>query len=131
MSRLAVGVSHRYIRPLVHLHERPRAVRCGDGFFFGGGLVDDKPGFSKVFTIDVPAAGIYTMSVTGTTTNGKQLMGELSSCPDTERGGVRSAWGFPGTGTLQPGRHRLQVGFPHAAEPAGELDLSLRYVAAP
>lgn len=105
--------------------------RCGDGSFFGGGLVDDDPGFSKVFTIDIPAAGMYTMSVTGNTSNGKQLIGELSSCSDTEGSGVRSVWGSPGTGTLRPGRHRLAVGFPHAAEPAGELDLSLRYVAAP
>lgn len=102
--------------------------RCGDGFFFGGGLVDDKPGFYKSYTIDVPVAGWYTMWVSGTATTSYQITGNLRNCPGTEHGGLSS---FNGAGLLQPGRYRLDVGFPHAATPAGELDLKLRYVEPP
>lgn len=104
---------------------------CGDGFFFGGGLVDGQPGFYKAFTIDVPAKGLYEMTLTGPADTLDQIAGYMVSCPGVEAGTVTSIRGSSSKGILHPGRHRIGVNFPHAPEPAGELTLTLRYEAPP
>lgn len=100
---------------------------CGDGFFYGGGLVEGLPGFFKTFTIDVPVSGLYEMSVTGAGAVPDQIAGYLNNCPGVEPGLLTSLRGFSSKGLLHPGRHQVEVHFPHAAEPVGELTLTLRY----
>ena len=100
---------------------------CGDGYFFGGGLVGDEPGFFKSFTIDVPTKGLYEMSLTGAGDAAVQTAAYMFNCPDVEPGSVGAIRGYSSKGLLYPGRHQVGVNFPQAAEPAGELTLLLRY----
>lgn len=102
--------------------------QCGDSHFVGAGFVDARPGFGKVFAIDVPAEGGYQLTITspGGSAAGVQVQG----CPELKSQGSISASNGPGTlGILYPGRHEVAVGFPQAPEPRGEVQFKLELIA--
>lgn len=104
---------------------------CGDGSFYGGGFVDDGPGFAKDFAVEVTEPGFYEMTIDGPGAKEGQLRGTLDLCSGDMASSVSATHGETGYGPLVPGRHALSVSFPQAAEPRGELRLRLEWVAPP
>ena len=100
---------------------------CGDGQFYGGGFAEGQPGFSKVYTLDVPVAGVYELSVQGPAGTG-EYRAEIVSCPKTKYGFIITSSEQPYSGILWQGRHQVRIDFPPAAASQGDAKLKLEFL---
>ncbi|PCC72081.1 hypothetical protein SAMN02745121_01290 [Nannocystis exedens] len=101
---------------------------CGDGFFWSEGLVEGVPSRWKDFVLDVPEAGIYTLTASTVTSETAGIFAVLDGCVGTESGNILVSDGVPGINRLGPGRHLLRVGLPaDAAEPGMIANLKLEF----
>lgn len=101
---------------------------CGDGFFWSEGRVEGVPSQWKDFVLDVPAAGIYTLTVSTVTGKTAGTFAVLDGCAGTKSGNILTSDGVSGTNRLGPGRHHLRLGFPaDASEPAMIANMKLEF----
>ena len=80
---------------------------CGDAAFHGAGN-----GFARWYTIDVPRAGIYRLSVAGPA--GVEFDVDLRTCPDDGGYGGHGGDGWYEFDVASPGRHRVGAWFAEA-----------------
>ncbi len=64
----------------------------------------------RIFVLDVPAAGIYTLTVSTVMGATAGTFAVLDGCEGTKSGNILTSDGVSGTNRLGPGRHRLRLG---------------------
>lgn len=105
---------------------------CGDGWFFGGGFVENAPAFFKDFVIDIEREGGYEFTVSDPHGAAQEVpRATLEPCPGVEGSTGVSSLGQESFGILAPGRHVLRVFYPPMSEAKRDLRLSLIWVGSP
>ena len=105
---------------------------CGDPWFFGGGFVDGRAGFFGLYTVEVPQAGDYELTVGAVAGGPAPLSGLLTACSfEKLESAAASLRGQTGRARLQPGRHTLAIAFPAGPEARGEATVRLAHVGPP
>lgn len=100
---------------------------CGDGRMYGPGFVAEQPAFYKEYVLDVPASGVYGMSVRSVSEPSAPASASMWNCPGVEAGSVGALTEYPGAGRMYQGPHRLVIGFPQVPEAKGEVLITLRF----
>ncbi|MDC0716546.1 hypothetical protein [Nannocystis bainbridge] len=107
--------------------DRSVVSQCGDGTFFGPGLVDGQPAFEATFVVEVARAGLHDFTI-----EGAGVEGVLQACASaTMSQSLGSHGGQTIRGSLEAGEHVLLLRFPADDGLRGEAKLRLAFVGPP
>lgn len=97
---------------------------CGDGGFYGGGLADGEPGFTKFFTLDIENSGYYDIVLQSMGGEPISSVLQILSCPGVEYSNNVFAVGH-GVLMIWQGRHQIRVDYSSMAAATKGLKLRL------
>lgn len=104
---------------------------CGDPWFYGAGFVDGHPGFYGRYTVEIPTAGHYELTV-GPADGPAPLSGLLTACSfDMIESAAGSFSGSTAQALLRPGRHSLAIQYPPQQTARATASVRLEYIAPP